>query len=230
MKNFIIGIVCFLTAHTINAQLINDESYLDESFYKFKIKLENAVLNRDHEALSSMLADSINESANGCGYKCPKKEFLDFLFPNKESDEWTSLLNHIRFGFKKKSTADNALDAVTDTPYYFYAPSFNDEINLETQLIILGENVNIREDAGTDKKVVAQLSYEIVRCNCSITNVTDDTYKYADGIDWIQVTLKNGVKGYVAANLTSQNISRDLVIINTATGWKITSYFMSPGC
>ncbi|WMX16166.1 hypothetical protein [Aureispira sp. CCB-E] len=49
----------FFGSFSIQAQLIQDESYLDESFWIFKNKLEASILTEDKEAFKKCLADNI---------------------------------------------------------------------------------------------------------------------------------------------------------------------------
>ncbi len=73
----LIGFICFKT----RAQLINDESYLDSEFVKFKNELLRCVINKGTTGLRSLLAERILESNDGCGNPgCTKDEFINMYF------------------------------------------------------------------------------------------------------------------------------------------------------
>jgi hypothetical protein len=87
MKQITILIVAFIIVSFSNAQVINDESYLDSEFMKFKAELTSCVIAKDTTHLKRLLADSIHESNDGCGFiGCPKNEFIEYLFKEKAID------------------------------------------------------------------------------------------------------------------------------------------------
>lgn len=227
-------ILCFaITTLQANAQLIHDESHTDLSFWKFKVKLEEAILKKDTTLLKSLLADRILESNDICGdLGCPVSEFMYHYFSASSVQSeisWFQLQQIVRFGFYKN------FDEYNETPVLhsknmFSAPSYLKKIDTEVETIILGNNVNIREQASLKAKVIQQASYEVFKCDCNITTQTETTYQIVDGIDWLEIKLNNGKVGYVASKYTSAAIHRDLTIAKVNGKWKIISFYQGPGC
>ena len=230
MKQIAIILAAFIIASYSNAQVINDESYLDIEFMKFKAELTSCVLAKDTTHLKRLLADSIKESNDGCGFiGCPKNEFIEYYFEESANESWQNMLSIIRFGFSRIN------HEYTDSPVphsstVFQGPSYLKKLNEQEQLVVLGENVNIRKEPGIKSPIIRKASFEIFSCDCNISDQTDLTYLTVDGIDWVQIKLGENQVGYVAQEFTSLEIYKEMTIAKVKGQWKIISFYHSAGC
>jgi hypothetical protein len=230
MKNWIYIIIGLLSIN-LNAQIISDESHLDLEFLKFKNKLLSIVIDKDVTKIKSMLADTIFESNNGCGYPgCPKKEFMEMYFNQSQADDtWNEFFQVIRFGFERVDNEDKNIGVLHDK-IVFKGPSYKRKIDEDNEVLILGENVNIREKPSLNAKVIRISSYEKFNCDCNITTLKKSTYQTNKGIDWLEIKLENGTYGYVSADLTSYNLTKEITIGKVNGKWKVVSFFQPSGC
>jgi len=230
MKNILLLFAALIIASYSNAQVINDESYLDVEFMKFKAELTTCVIAKDTIKLKRFLADTIRESKDGCDYPgCPRKEFIEYLFKESADYSWQTMLSIIRFGFSRVT------DEYTDTPVVhsstvFQGPSYLKKIDEEKQLVILGENVNIRKEPGINSPIIRKASFETFSCDCNIFDSTELTYQTVDGIDWVQIKLGDNQVGYVAREFTSVEIDKEMTVAKVKGQWKIISFYHGPGC
>jgi hypothetical protein len=229
MKNWIYILVGLLSTN-LNAQIINDESHLDLDFFKFKNELLNSVLEKDTTKLKSLLAESVFESNDGCGYPgCTKEAFIEMYFKYQTDDTWSDLLKIIRYGFQKIEAEDTNV-GVPHEKIIFQGPSYKRKVDEENEVLILGANVNIREKPSLNAKIIQTVSYEKFKCDCSTLTIKVSTYQKVDGIDWLEIKLENGNYGYVNADLTSYNLIKELTVGKVDGEWKIVSFYNSPGC
>ena len=213
-----------------HGQLIHDDSHLDLSFWKFKVKLETCVLAKDTVKLKELLADRVFESNNGCGYPgCTREEFIEYYFEEGNEENWNDMSQILRFGFSRKVDKDSN-SVVPHNKIIFQGPSYLETVDTKNELIILGEKVNIREKASLTSKIVRQASFEKFKCDCNILTMTDTTYQKVDGVGWIEIKLENGGVGYVAAEFTSYDLIKEMTIAKVNGEWKIISFYHAPGC
>lgn len=228
MKTALLILLSLVTLSSFG-QLVHDESYTDESFWKFKAELESCILKKDTMLLKTFLADSILESNDGCGY-CPKEEFINYMFPKDyEAETWEELLQIVRFGFFK-TESESTKFPVKHEKEIFKAPSYLKYVNTDKETIILGTHVNIRAKPALKAKIVKQVSFEKFKCDCNILDVLNTTYQTVDGIDWLEVYIADNKVGYVAAQYTSYHMNRELVVAKVNGEWKIISFYKGPGC
>lgn len=229
MKNLIyilIGLFCL----TANAQLISDESYLDSDFLKFKNDLLNCVIKKDTTKLKEFLAEKVFESNDGCGYPgCSKEEFIKYYFNESSEQSWNDMFKIIRFGFIREKD-ENPERIVPHDSTIFYGPSYLKNVDTDNEIIVLGENVNIREKPSLKAKVIRTATFEKFKCDCNILTTKKTTYQIIDGINWLEIKLSSGEIGYVASELTSYDMIKEMTIAKVNGKWKIISFYQSPGC
>lgn len=229
-----IVILCLLlTSFSVKAQLISDESYLDQSFWEFKNKLETCVLTGDKKGLENCLADHIIVGAYTCEGElgCSKKEFMEYHFDENGKETWRQMRAVMRWGFKRLDhTIHTPNQIIPKGQIRFQAPSFKTKIDEEQESIILGENVNIREQPSLKAKVIQQASYEKFACDCNVNDLKESTYQRREGIDWLEIKLKKGKIGYVSAQYCSYTLEKELTIAKIKGKWKIISFFTPIGC
>lgn len=228
MRNLSLVIILFY----INSygQIINDQSYLDLEFLKFKTELLNCVIAKDTAKLKDFLADHVFESKDVCGYPgCTKDELIKYYFKEEPDDSWKTMLSIIRFGFTRLEDK-NPNNIIPHDKIIFQGPSYLKKLDTDSELLILGENVNIRKQPSLKADIVRTTSYEIFKCDCNILTMTEKTYQTVDGINWIEIKLNETEIGYVASELTSYDLIKEMTIAKVNGKWKIISWFQSPGC
>ncbi|WNJ17623.1 SH3 domain-containing protein [Pontibacter sp. G13] len=241
MNRLFFLLLAWLGSAPLFAQVPADQTYLDPSFGAFRHQLMNCVLNQDTSCLKELLADTVMESKDGCDYPgCPKDKFIQYLFgdPQYAQTQWDLLKVYLRFGFISVSTQAEKEKSAFAFPRgqkvegrIFQAPIYLNAVDRQIQMLILGENVNIRKSPSTSAPVVKRVSFEVVNCDCGIEHVTEETFVHTEGRDWIQVlNADREVIGYVAQSLTSFQYSRILTIAKVDGDWKIISFFQLPGC
>lgn len=229
MRNYLLTVTILLSINSYG-QLINDESYLDLSFLKFKTEVLNCVIQKDTLKLKGFLAERVFESKNLCEYPgCTKDELIENFFKRSPEDSWKDMLTILRFGFSRLED-ENTERIVPHDKIIFQGPSYLKKIDIENELLILGENVNIRKEPSLKSEIIRTATYEVFKCDCNISTMTNKTFQTVDGIDWVQIKLGENEIGYVASELTSYDLRREMTIAKVNGEWKIISWFYSPGC
>ena len=234
LKKSIFLLLILLPFHRSFGQLISDETYKDVSFWQFKQKLENAVYEKDTVKLKKLLADNIFESNDVCGHPgCNKNEFIKYYYTGmkeaNKDDIWNELQSIIRFGFYQ-ATDENLVHPVPHDNTVYIAPSYLKTVNTDDEIIVLSQNVNIRELPNLQAKILKQASYEVFKCDCNVTTWKESTQQRNDGIDWLEIYLENNKTGYIAEKYTSYRIIKELKIAKVNGEWKIIWYYNKPGC
>lgn len=229
MKNLILVLMILLSIPSFG-QVINDESYLDLSFLKFKTELLNCVMQKDTLKLKEFLAETVFESKDVCGYPgCSKDELIKYYFKENAEESWKNMSTILRYGFSRLED-ENPENIVPHDKIIFQGPSYLKKVNTDNELLILGENVNIRKQPGVKSEIIRTASYEVFNCDCNILTMTDKTHQFVDGIDWIEIKLGENQIGYVASEFTSHDVIKEMTIGKVHGEWKIISWFQSPGC
>ncbi|WP_299125398.1 SH3 domain-containing protein [uncultured Tenacibaculum sp.] len=229
MRNFIFTLTILFSINSFG-QIINDESYLDLSFLKFKTELLNCVMQKDTLKLKDFLAERVFESKDICGYPgCPKDQLIKYYFKESAEDSWKDMLAILRFGFSRLED-ENPDNIVPHDKVIFQGPSYLKKIDTENQLLILGENVNIRKEPSLKSEIIRTATYEVFNCDCNTLTMTNKTYQTVDGINWIEIKLEQNKIGYVSSKLTSYDLIKEMTIAKVNGEWKIISWFQTSGC
>ena len=212
-----------------HGQLINDESYFDSGFLKFKSELQVCVTYKDTAGLRKLLADRIYESKDGCG-DCTKDAFMEYLFGESAAESsWNSMQKILRFGFSRiEDRYPNSI--VPHDKIIFHGPSYLKTVDTDNELIILGEKINIREKPSLKSRIIRQASFEKFKCDCNVLTMTSTTYQKADGVNWIEIKLSDGKVGYVVSEYTSSELIKEMTVAKINGEWKIISFSNPPGC
>ncbi len=230
MKTFLTLVLAVVMTMSTFAQFEKDASHEDLDFWKFKVQLENYVKAKDVHGLKQLLADNVYGNEHNYEMMDVSKEaFIDNYFQEDAEDSWSVLASILRFGFSKNKNR-NLAGPVPVPETTFNGPAYLNEINSDTELIILGQNVNIRRFPALDAKIIGKASYEKFDCDCDITTMDKDAYQIADGITWIRIRLADGRTGYVASKYTSFEMTKELTVGKVQGEWKIISFVQSPGC
>lgn len=227
MKNLIkLVVFFFISASSAFAQnYFTDESAADSSFVVFKAQLAKALSQHDTTALFAMLHYTVAESPDGCGLNGSKECFIEQMgFRNKDGGEvfWKQAKQLVSLGFAKQEYTSGETGK---TAYLFNAPSFKAQgINNYTNLLVFGENINIRDTPTFKGKILAKVSYKKYKFNNPKIKPTKNVKLYNSGIHWIELVLSKSSVGYVAQSFTSLAIERELICKKIAGEWKIIAY------
>lgn len=212
---------------------VSDQSFRDLAFVKFKNQLTEAILDRDTAKLFPLLADEVHAS-DQCSY-APKSCFMDeFRHPGPDRDKlWNDLLKAVSFGFSHTVLNDAVYRIAGRAEVIFQAPSYLksfDDKN-QTQLLVLGQNVNIREKPTVYSKVLTQASFEALKYVDPLTTGLRSDFYFDEGRQWYRVMLRDGRTGFIAEDFTSASLNRELSVKKINGEWKIISAFSSiPKC
>lgn len=214
-------LLILLTTSTIFSQnLSHDESYLDDTFREFKVKLEYVILTRDSLGLKTLLSDTIN---NGTDDYYLKGEFFQYHFnPIGSSDVWDYLDATVKYGFYRR--IDSAEKTIRfAAPCYFkeFQEGFDEGVS---RLAILAENLNVRAKPSAQAQVITRISYGLYEYESDDYGIAIP-YKSKDKTEWIKIQLPNNTFGYVAKKYTSEDLYFYLQVAKVNDHWKINAFY-----
>ncbi len=226
-------VLLVLAAPIASAQkMIVDDSFKDDSFMRFKLKLTEAILDRDTTKLFALVDDEVKVTAemqtSNQGFK---EVFRDELYNyDGEHDPWAELKEMTSFGFRR-NVVNNSINFwnAEKGETVFQAPSYQPFIagNQDIYLFVLTDNVNVREKPTIYSKVVGHASNERLKYTYPNKGVSAI---FNDGYNWLEVTLSNGTTGYIAEKFTSVRMNKELSVKKVNGEWKIISYYTPLGC
>ena len=193
-----------------------DEGKLDPSFAAFREKLIAAAERRDSNFLLSILDPKINLSFGGQQGIADFKTMWKIETGNKEF--WNEFLIVIKNGgsFVRENGKRTNL---------FYAPytfnSFPEGLDVFDHLVILGSNVNLRESPDPESRVVARLSYNIVKPEVDLLGKGGETGKVAG---WRKVKTLIGLTGYVKTEFVRSPIDFRAGFEKNRGVWKMVTF------
>ncbi len=191
-----------------------DEARRDASFLAFRTKLIEAVKKRDAKYLVGVLDRNIKASFGGDEGIEDFKKMWKINSPN--SKLWNELLTALTNGGKFDKAEKNT---------YFSAPySFNgfpDDLDAFEHQVIFGNNVNLRAQPDLQAKVVAQLSYNVVKVDYQ--NSVGDKKNDGEYI-WLKVETLGGKKGFVNAKFVRSPIAYRAIFEKKGGSWKMTAF------
>jgi hypothetical protein len=167
----------------------------------------SAVEQRDAAFVTSVVSPTIKNSFGG---NDGLAEFKKYWRPERAASRlWATLMSVLALGgnFDER----NAFIA----PYTF--SKWPEEIDAFQHGAIVGEGVRVRERPALDGKVLASLSFDIVK-------VTDWRLAQARGSKqrWVKVTLADGGPGYVAAEYIRSSIDYRAIFEKKDGRWLMT--------
>jgi len=163
-----------------------DEAKKDASFNVFRGKLITAVKNKDKKFFLSILDRNVKGSFGGdSGIEDFKKLWK---IENPQSELWNELLAVLTNGGKFTKSKKEFCG-----PFSF--TNFPEDIDSFEYQMIFGNNVNLRAQPNSTARVVAQLSYNVVKVDYE-TSVPDK--RRADEYSWLKIETLGGKKGFVS--------------------------------
>ncbi|HEY7910746.1 MAG TPA: SH3 domain-containing protein [Blastocatellia bacterium] len=199
--------LCSRAAAQVSKLYPVDEAARDASFFAFRARLMTAVEQRDAAFVTSVVSPTIKNSFGG---NDGLAEFKKYWRPERATSRlWSVLIGVLALGgsFDER----NAFIA----PYTF--SKWPEEIDPFQHGVIVGEGVRVRERPALDSKVLAALSFDIVK-------VPDWRPAQTGGSKqrWIKVTLASGAPGYVAAEYIRSSIDYRAIFEKKDGRWVLT--------
>lgn len=184
-----------------------DEAAKDPSFFVFRARLIEAVAARDAAQVIAVLSPKITNNFGGDGGTAEFKQ--QWQPEDKASKLWPELACVLSLG--GRFTKDGGFSA----PYYFAAWPEGDDADAFEWIVIVGENVRVREKAGASSPVIAKLSFELVRVDDGQDGSTEE---------WTRIKLADGRKGFVATRFTGSAIGWHAIFAKEDGEWRMTAF------
>ena len=196
-----------------------DEGNKDASFHSFRAKLIAAAERRDAKYILSVADPAIKSGFGGdegiAGFKRTWK------INDKKSRFWDELLRVLKNGGVFDQSVGPA-DFFT-APYLF--SQMPDDLDQFEYHAIFGNNVNLREKPQPTSRVIAQLSYNIVKIDepAAIKKKTGPgewDWEY----DWHKVTTLGGKSGWVKAEYVRSSVAARAGFEKKRGSWKMVFF------
>ncbi|NEQ25159.1 MAG: SH3 domain-containing protein [Microcoleus sp. SIO2G3] len=189
---------------------LTDEVKPGSEFAQFRQRLRQAIRDRNAQFVRSILP----VKAIGIGFGSAEVANLKLEDPNE--DFWSLLEKAVSIGcYSEANEGRPNIDPGTEIwvcnnatrEFYRQYPNPNSEPGLEYELnhvVIVGDNVNVRQEPNANSRVVGWLSNEVVKVNRPIEEQrakerADQRRAYDPLNDWIAVILPNKQLGYVSS-------------------------------
>jgi hypothetical protein len=219
--SFFVAVTLFSTVSFAQERFVKpvDEGNTDPSFFSFRTKLIAAAKRRDAKYILSIVDPAIKSNFGGDegigGFKRTWKIY------DKKSRFWDELLRVMRNGgvFDQSEGPANFFTA----PYLF--SQMPDELDHFEYHAIFGNNVNLREKPDQSSRVIAQLSYNIVKIDepAAIKKKTGPgewDWEY----DWHKVTTLGGKRGWVKAEYVRSAVAARAGFEKKRGVWKMVFF------
>ncbi len=186
-----------------------DEGVQDASFLAFRTKLIAAVERRDAKYIVSIVDAKIKNGFGGDdGIANFKREWK---LTSNNSKFWKEFLPVIKNG----GAFDKGSKTSFMAPYTF--SSWPDDVDGFDFEVIFGNNVNLRKEPSMNAEVVSKLSYNVVKVDRESLPNSD----VSGDPDWLPVTTKGGLKGYVKSEFVRSHIDYRAGFTKKRGVWKM---------
>ena len=192
-----------------------DQAEVNRDFFNFREKLRKALEDKDLDFLLSHLDENVKLTFGG---RYGKKDFIQLwnLAENPEnSDVWQVLLDVIELGGRYGDKQRNSFIA----PYTFFAEEIEDAFE---DMIVIGENVTVRQTSTLQGQILGFLSYDVVKrvyeSNLPQETINGETYP------WIKIKTTEGVFGYVYGKYIRSPIDYRVNFVKKDNTWKIVFF------
>jgi hypothetical protein len=198
--------------------VVRNEIAQDPSFAQFAAKLQQAIRDRDAKYVTSVLP----QTGVSIGYTRPTK-IADLKLDNPQSDFWGILAYTTANGCARSTLANSSAwlcsSVAGDFERQYPVPKNGNWMDYMTpQVIVLGQNVNVRSQPNLNGTVVSTLSYEVVTVNPKVT----PSFNRNPLVGWTPVTLNNGKTGYVNNRYAYFPLGYTLQVEKRQNQWQIT--------
>ncbi|MGE3467737.1 MAG: SH3 domain-containing protein [Pyrinomonadaceae bacterium] len=187
-----------------------DEAKLDRSFFAFRAKLIAAAERRDAKFILDIVDPDIKLSFGG---ESGIADFKRMWKVNDRSSEfWAEFIPVIKNGGKFLRSGGKRTSLFL-APYSF--EGFPDDLDAFEHSVIFGKNVRLREAPGLDAKIIALLSYNIVKKGDVAAGGTPK---------WTPVTTLGGMAGYVSSEYVRSPIDYRAGFEKKRGRWKMVIF------
>jgi hypothetical protein len=197
--------------------VIHDQTPSDRSFADFSAKLKQAIRDRDAKYVTSVLPPKVL----GLGFGRPIP-IADLKLNNANSRFWGIFEYTTKPGCDRSRLnnqvwlcAPVAQDFLRQYPDPANRPGIDYQLN---NVIVLGQNVNVRSQPNLNGRVIAQLTNEVVASNRQVQGVYDPNPL----IGWTAVVLPDGRSGYVNNRYAYFALGYTLQVEKVGGQWQIT--------
>lgn len=197
-----------------------DEAKKDASFLAFRTRLIAAAQRKDIKYIISILDPKIKSSYGGDDGKADFREF--WKLGDVKSRFWEEFLRTIKNGGTFDGEGKNRYSSFT-APYLFSV--MPDDLDSFEHSAIFGNNVNLREQPNANGKVVAQLSYNVVKVDGDAstklkTGPGENDWEF----DWFKIETLGGKKGFVKSEFVRSAIDYRAGFEKKKGVWKMTFF------
>lgn len=193
-----------------------DEGARDASFAAFREKTLAAARRRDAKYILSIVAPNIKNSFGGNDGAAEFKKKWKLSGP--QSEFWEEFVAVLSGGgtFYRQAGAKNKM---FQAPYTF--TQFPDDLDAFEHQAIFGSNVNLRSKPQPNARVVANLSYNVVKVDFenSVKNKTGE-----NDYLWLKVETLGGQKGFVPAKFVRGSVDYRAIFEKKDGKWKLTAF------
>ena len=193
-----------------------DEANLDPSFIAFRVKLIAAAERRDAKYILGILDPKIQLSFGGHAGIADFKSM--WKIQSKNTEFWDEFLTVIKNGgsFVHENGKRTNL---------FYAPysfdSFPEDLDGFEHFVVFGSNVNMRETAGGNSKVIGRLSYNVVKIDDDSESEAAQERKKPE---WRKVRTLGGLSGFVKSEFVRSPIDYRAGFEKKRGVWKMVAF------
>lgn len=192
-----------------------DEGDEDPSFFAFRMRMLEAVVERDAEALLEAIDEDVRISFGPGG---GREDFRDEWNPyDPESEVWTTLGRVLGGGgtFLEGESIGDDLEATFQAPYYFAEFPGNRFDAFQTGVII-GDAVAVRAQPNHEAQVVDTVGFTVV-------GIRNFEATEGGGDRWMHVTLNNDRQGYVPESAIASPIGYRAIFQKRDGQWLMTA-------
>lgn len=188
-----------------------DEASKDPSFYIFRAQLLKIVQQRDSASLYGFLSRGIR---NSFGDDSGITEFKRMWKPERSTSKiWMELLTVIALGGRFEGAE------MFMAPYTY--SNFPDGFDAFEYGTIIGENVRVRQNPGTNNRIISTLSFDIIK----VTDWNLTPHKtLGDKKGWVAVALADGQPGFVAREYIRSSIDYRAIFNKENGKWLMTAF------
>nr|WP_246838469.1 SH3 domain-containing protein [Leptospira meyeri] len=193
-----------------------DHSAKDKSFNEFKTKFLKILKSKDRKALEEVIDKEIHFSF---GAEAGKKDFLkSFQLTEKPSTSnfWDLMEETIKLGFRQNKEGQMV------APYFF--ETFPGDYDPFTHYLVVGKNVNVREDASKESKSISQLSYQIVRAEAD--DLDGRRLEKESNCNWKKICTPQGKPGYVCDRFLRSPLDYRAFFEKKNNNWYLTIFIV----
>lgn len=204
--------------------VLRDQTNRNPEFAKFRRQLEQAIQKRDAQFVAAL----IPSSGVAQGFGTPRT-IAELNLSNRNADFWKVLEKAM--GSTCGLTDDGYVCPTVSSDFarQYPAPPNSKGVSYEiSQVIVVGEKVNVRSQPNLKSSVVAVLTDEVVKLDQSIADQQAEVriqkkQNYDPIQGWTPVILPDGQRGYVYNRYAYQPLEYRLVFKQHNGQWKLVS-------